>query len=484
ARTAAEAAAEAAAATPSGGVGASASGQRAASIGPNLWQLVYRDRLVGWRGVLAVFRWLQLHGCPEAVSGSLHRQQLLLALRYLHINIGINAGSGGGGDGAMPTAAAAEAAAAADGPGLTAEAARSHQRLDHQPRVMEALAAELLLAAPDMVPCLLSLLSNDSGLVVELAAAGLADFLALDQARLDRERAAAEASGAEAAAAAAAAARTCGGGAAKEAKARSRLRGRSDEPSIAHLVQLSSNSGRSIAAQLRDGVRSPGIIKQVTRCLINLWVTPPVPRVLPLPPMMTQTAVSGAEPRRAAMPPLMGGVWQLQEYSARGDPLCLLHTIITFRRPSIAAPWVSDGGGYGGGSGCGRGLHGSSQPMRPPFPPPSQSSLIFPSAPVLPPPPSSSPSSASGPTHGSLDPHRMAYNVGAGTGLAGSPTGGVVSSGGGNGASSHRQSWVGERPAITAATATPYPRLPLVGPDGRPLGGTSAALVALSGGTG
>ncbi|GIL49782.1 hypothetical protein Vafri_6061, partial [Volvox africanus] len=206
---------------------ASASGQEAGSIGPNLWQLVYRDRLVGWRGVLAVFRWLQLHGCPEAVSGSLHRQQLLLALRYLHINIGINEGAGGGGNGAAPTAEAAEAT----GGGLAAEAVSSHQRLDAQPRVTEALAAELLLAAPDMVPCLLSLLSNDSGLVVELAAAGLADFLALDQARLDQERAAAEAN--RAAAAAAAAARAGGGGAARDAKARPRLRVRSDEPSIA-----------------------------------------------------------------------------------------------------------------------------------------------------------------------------------------------------------------------------------------------------------
>ncbi|GLI64541.1 hypothetical protein VaNZ11_007835, partial [Volvox africanus] len=449
-------------------VATSAPGQEADTIGPNLWQLVYRDRLVGWRGVLAVFRWLQLHGCPEAVSGSLHRQQLLLALRYLHINIGSNEGNGGGGDGAVPTAEAAEAT----GRRLAAEAVRSHQRLDPQPRVTEALAAELLLAAPDMVPCLLSLLSNDSGLVVELAAAGLADFLALDQARLDRERAAAEASRA---AEAEAAARAGGGGAARDAKARPRLRVHPDEASIAHLVQLSSNSGRSIVAQLRDGVRSPGIIKQVSRCLVNLWAAPPVPRVRTMQP-----AASGAASRRpAAMPPLEGGVWQLQEYSARGDPLCLLHTVITFRQAAIATPWVSDDAG-GGDIGGGSGLHSSSQSWRLPFPlPTTQSSLIFPSGPILPPPPSSSSPSGLGPTHGSLGLHRITYNGGAGTGTAGRGF-----SGGGNCANSHRQSMARERPAITAATPTPYPRLPLVGPDGRPLGGRSAALLALGGGTG
>ncbi len=44
-----------------------------------------------------VFRWLQAHGCPAAVSGSLHRQQLVAGLRYL----------------GLCTAAAAAAAAAA-----------------------------------------------------------------------------------------------------------------------------------------------------------------------------------------------------------------------------------------------------------------------------------------------------------------------------------------------------------------------------------
>lgn len=45
---------------------------------------------------MAVFRWLHSHGCPSAVSGALHRQQLLLALRYLHTNIGVNTANCGG----------------------------------------------------------------------------------------------------------------------------------------------------------------------------------------------------------------------------------------------------------------------------------------------------------------------------------------------------------------------------------------------------
>ena len=48
---------------------------------------------------------------------------------------------------------------------------------------------------------------------------------------------------------------------------------------------LSSNSGRAIAAQLRDGLRSPGIVAELTRCLVNLWAPEHlVPPVLPLPP--------------------------------------------------------------------------------------------------------------------------------------------------------------------------------------------------------
>ncbi len=34
---------------------------------------------------------------------------------------------------------------------------------------------------------------------------------------------------------------------------------------------LASNSGRSIASQLRQGMRSPGVLRELTRCLANLW---------------------------------------------------------------------------------------------------------------------------------------------------------------------------------------------------------------------
>ncbi|MEW5304805.1 MAG: hypothetical protein WDW36_007389 [Sanguina aurantia] len=49
------------------------------------WVEVCRDRQEGWRLALRMLTWLQAHGAPHSVSGSLHRTQLSLALRYLHL---------------------------------------------------------------------------------------------------------------------------------------------------------------------------------------------------------------------------------------------------------------------------------------------------------------------------------------------------------------------------------------------------------------
>lgn len=42
-------------------------------------------------------------------------------------------------------------------------------------------------------------------------------------------------------------------------------------PSPQARTLLASNSGRSIASQLRQGMRSPGVLRELTRCLANLW---------------------------------------------------------------------------------------------------------------------------------------------------------------------------------------------------------------------
>ncbi|KAG1680121.1 hypothetical protein FOA52_000234 [Chlamydomonas sp. UWO 241] len=49
------------------------------------WRAIYRDRIQGWRCVRSVLTWLQDHSAPRNVSGSLHRLQLHLALRYMDI---------------------------------------------------------------------------------------------------------------------------------------------------------------------------------------------------------------------------------------------------------------------------------------------------------------------------------------------------------------------------------------------------------------
>ncbi|GFR48089.1 hypothetical protein Agub_g9776 [Astrephomene gubernaculifera] len=485
----------------SGGGGAGGGEGEECGDGPNPWLLVYRDRMVGWRGVLSMFRWLQSHGCPSAVSGSHHRQQLLAALRHLGLAIrlygcpgqqhqqkqphqqrqqqqrqlplqglpseqgshpyGSSSSSGGSGSGCSGCRAAAGGV-----------------------RVAERLAAELLAAAPDVVPCLLALLSNEGCLTVELAAGALADLMALDEQRL--------AEAAEVLAEAAAAGGRGGGDGGAEQQ-RQRRRRQLDAPSIMQHVLLGSNSGRTIAAQLRDGVRSPGIVRQVTRCLVNLWACGPVPRVLPLlPPAAAAAGGRGGgaagDGWAAVLPVLESGVWLLQEYSARGDPMRLIHTLITFR-PGLTTTAAT--------SSTSSSSSPSSSAAAAAAAVASTNTTSYRSA-------SSASTTA---THSDMDPDAGREASGSGSrslaGRVSQAAGSSIRAGGGSHGTEalptdgwRQRSWTGDVPAASTAastgapppltaipSATPSAAAVLVGRDGRPVGGTAAALAALGGGT-
>ncbi|KAG2499303.1 hypothetical protein HYH03_002881 [Edaphochlamys debaryana] len=328
-----------------GGGGAaarSAAGAGAGDGGHNLWRIVYRDRLVAWRRALSLLRWLCAAGCPPGVSGAAHRRQLLGALRAAHALLGpggaARAGGGGGRGGG--------------GVGGGFEVAMAEQCV----AAAEVLAAELLAEAPEAARCFHSLLSNDSGLVVELAAACLADLAALEPGGLGRAAAAREAAAAAEREAAAAGDREGGKG-----RAGSRASRAQPGLMVQQALLLVSNGGRSVAAQLREGVRSPGIVRELTRCLVNLWAPAPVPRVAPLlpgqapgPPGWARPGPGGAPAAVAPLPlPLLeSGVWLLQEFSVRGDPLRPLHAAITFREGlSLSTPGSGSGSGPGSGQG-------------------------------------------------------------------------------------------------------------------------------------
>ncbi|KAF5839241.1 hypothetical protein DUNSADRAFT_1274 [Dunaliella salina] len=64
------------------GLGARRTGIMLAA-GANVWRQLCKDRVQGWRLVMEMLAWLQQHNHPPTVSGSTHRLQQLIALRYL-----------------------------------------------------------------------------------------------------------------------------------------------------------------------------------------------------------------------------------------------------------------------------------------------------------------------------------------------------------------------------------------------------------------
>lgn len=59
-----------------------------------------------------------------------------------------------------------------------------------------------------------------------------------------------------------------------------------------------------------DANRTPGVVAQASRALVNMWAEPPVPEIVLLLPH-----------NEVARPVLVPGVWQLQEYSLRGESM-------------------------------------------------------------------------------------------------------------------------------------------------------------------
>ncbi len=442
------------------------------------------------------------------MAGASHRRSLVLTLRYLQQLLG-----------------------------RPAQPPRAHTALaaEPSPRAAVWLAAELLAASPGAVASLAALLGNESGLIAELAAGCLADLLALAAAEAPggagqgvaaagtREGAAAcgplaeallqlrlaaaavagsaqgsassravvgaGASRAAASAVADADVQVGGSGAEEGAEGRTTASWPALTPpaSIAPTqaaALLASNGGRAIAAQLRDGGRAGGLVRELCRLLVALWAPPHVPRVQPL----ACCAVGGAgEALDAGL--FQDGLWRLQEFSAqRGDVLPALSAAITFSAAGLTtAEAAADAATRGG--------------LLPRLPSASSQTRL----------PTAAGSGAAGAAALSRVPAPQRRVTDSGPLRA--PSGGDSHAGPHGGPSTARgaaedarRSWAGEGGAaargeragdavralalldplgagLGAQAAGARSAFPLLGPDGRPLGGTAAALVALSGGT-
>eukprot|EP00798_Chlamydomonas_sp_ICE-L_P002651 gene2651-5029_t len=170
-----------------------------------------------------VLQWLRDHGAPRNVSGSMHRLQLQLALKYMALGT-----------------------------------CHTHD----QPRKQEILELEGPVS-------LLSLLENNSPAVQEAALEVISNLLVGDA-------------------------------------------------DTKFKVLVGSRMGKAMADHL-DVLTVPGVVRQGSRCLVNLWAEPPVPEVCPL-----------TEVNEASSPLLEPGAWLLQEYSLRGESMELIRFTLSF----------------------------------------------------------------------------------------------------------------------------------------------------------
>ena len=185
------------------------------------WKGVYYDRVFGHRCMTQMFDWLAAHGCPGNVSGRTHKLEVHLAVQYLFL----------------------------------------FSRVPGSPVVVGFLQRNRLVLS-----CLLALLDNTSGSVVELAAGAIANLLCLE------------------------------------------VTGSSTTLDlVADIQSVVAEGVPALVPQLLS--TSPGVKKEVARALFNLWAFDGGARIA------SPDVVRG--PRAAEV--FRSGVWLCQEFSARGE---------------------------------------------------------------------------------------------------------------------------------------------------------------------